>query len=106
MGKATQRIGAVTAASVLRIGGSIALASPATAGGLECGNVSDTKSHQYIDHKCTGTGTVTYTRDCFFNPINNEVTATHKFTGGTESVRMHLDCGFAKNTAKVTYSVS
>lgn len=71
-------------------------------GGLDCGSVESIENHTRITHTCTGTGTVTYTRDCFFGTVD----ASYKFDGGTEKAYLALDCGLRHNGARVTYTVS
>lgn len=99
-----RKISAVAAASVIAAGGLLSVSSPASAGtNITCNNVSDAKSHTYITHTCTGTGTLTYSRPCV---LGKAATTTYKFTGGKEHVRLDLDCGWKFNRPGVTYTVS
>lgn len=111
MHKAMKKISAIAATSLLAIGGTVAATAPASAANLECGDISfvgnkGLSTGKYIDHKCTGKGKVTYSRECSYGLINKSVSASYNFTGGTKTARILLDCGIAKNTGKVTYTVS
>lgn len=103
MYKPLRKIAAVASASVLAAGGMFIASSPASAANITCNNVSDAKNHTYITHTCTGTGTLTYSRDCF---VGKDAVATYKFAGGQEHIRLTLDCGWKHNGANVTYTVS
>lgn len=111
MHKAMKHISAIVAASLLAVGSTVAATAPASAANLECGDINfvgnkGLSTGKYIDHKCTGKGKVTYTRECAYGLINKSVSTSYNLTGGTKTARMLLDCGIAGNTGKVIYTVS
>lgn len=103
MRRPIRKIAATASTGLLVAAGLMLGGSPASAANITCNNVSDSKNHTYITHWCTGTGTLTYSRDCF---IGKDAVATYKFTGPKEHVRLTLDCGWRKNGTNVTYTVS